>query len=75
MPINLLDDSLIVDVYYEQSDSEFNDNICLHFWESCPEEEKVFLAGETNLYLTPDQARKLAEALLQAASASENNHL
>lgn len=71
MSLCLLDDTLSVDVYFEPSDTEFSDNICLYFVESCPEDEKVFLADETNLFLTPDQARELARMLLQAADASE----
>lgn len=74
MSLYLLDDSLSVDVYYEPSDNQFSDNICIHFCESCPEEEKVFMADEVNLYLTPDQAREFAEFLLAAADASEKNH-
>lgn len=74
MPLYLLDDSLSVDVYYEKCDDQFSDNICIHFWESCPEEEKVFLAEETHLFLTPDQARQLAEMLLRAANTSDQNH-
>ncbi len=74
MSLYLLDDSLSVDVYYEQCDDQFSDNICIHFVESCPEDEKVFLGDETNIYLTPDQARWLAEMLLAAASSSDKNH-
>jgi len=73
MSLCLLDDSLSVDVYYEPSDTEFSDNICLYFVESCPEDEKVFLADETNLFLTPEQARELAKMLLQAADASQRD--
>lgn len=73
MTLHLLDDSLSVDVFYEPSDDQFNDNICVHVCESCPEEEKVFIADEVNLYLTPEQARRLAAILLEAADASDGN--
>lgn len=73
MTLYLLDDSLSVDVYYEPSDNQFSDNVCVHICESCPEEEKVFIADEVNLYLTPDQARRFAEILLEAATTSEQN--
>ncbi len=73
MTLHLLDDSLSVDVFYEPSDNQFNDNICVHICESCPEEEKVFIADEVNLYLTPEQARRLAEILLEASNASLSN--
>jgi len=70
MVINLLDDTLSVDVYYDQADCEYEDNICLSILEDCPDEEKVFRAGQTNLYLTRDQARQLGQALLAAAEES-----
>jgi hypothetical protein len=70
MLIHLLDDSVTVNVYYECNDSEFEDNICVSFREDCPAEEKIFLADETNIYLTREQALKLASALLQAAEKS-----
>lgn len=75
MTLYLLDDSLSVDAFYEPSDNQFSDNICIHFLESCLEEEKIFLGDETNIYLTPDQARELAQMLLAAADASDKNHL
>ena len=70
MVISLLDDTLSVDVYYDQADCEYEDNICLSILEDCPDEEKVFRAGQTNLYLTRDQARQLGWALLSAAEES-----
>lgn len=70
MAILLLDDSLKVEICYEDNDSEFEDNICIIFTEDCPREEKIFLADETNIYLTIQQARDLAEALNKAASHS-----
>ncbi len=71
MAVYLLDDSLKVDVYYDQKDCEFEDNICLSVFEECPEEEKLFRAGQTNLYLTSEQARLLGQALIEAAAKSE----
>jgi hypothetical protein len=68
--IYLLDRSLKVDVYYEPEDRNFNDNICISFCEECPDYEKIFVADETNIYLTSEQARQLAEALLQATFES-----
>jgi hypothetical protein len=66
MSIYLLDNSLKVDVYYDPSDSEFKDNICICFIEECPEDERLFLAGESNIYLTPDEACQFAQALIKA---------
>lgn len=66
MAIVLLDGTMKVEVFFDDSDNEFDDNICLSFVEDCPDDEKVFWAGETNLYLTPQQACQLAEALQRA---------
>jgi hypothetical protein len=71
MTISLLDDSLKVDIFFEVSDCEFGDNLCIQITENCPDDEKVFRADETNLYLTTQQARHLADALLKAAQESE----
>lgn len=73
MTVYLLDDSLKVDVYFDESDREYEDNICLSVFEDCPEEEKLFRVGQTNLYLTCEQARQLGEALLKAAASSQKS--
>lgn len=57
--ITLLDGSLKVAVYYEEADRHFDDSICLCFKEDCPEEEKIFKADETSIYLTPEQVALL----------------
>ena len=72
MSIFLLDDSLKVDVFFEPGDNEFADNICIMVDEDCPEDEKIFRADETNIFLTPLQARQLAQALLDAAAESSD---
>ena len=68
--IYLLDRSLKVDVYFEPEDRDFKDNICVSWCEDCPDYEKIFLADETNIYLSKEQALRLAEALMQAVSES-----
>jgi len=68
--LSLLDKSLEVSIYFEPSDSEYDDNICICFEEFCQEEEKIFKAGETNIFLTPDQANQLALALIAASKQS-----
>jgi len=73
MSLNILDDTLNIDVFYEEHDRAFCDNICIRFWESCPDEERLFLHDETNIYLTPEQACALARLLLEAAGRSEQN--
>ena len=68
--IYLLDRSLKVDVYFEPEDRDFNDNICVSMVEDCSDCEKIFVADETNIYLSPEQALQLAKALMQAVSDS-----
>ena len=70
MAIYLLDNSLKIEISYEESESEYDDNICFQIIEDCPEEEKVFRHDETNLYLTAEQANALARLLDSAAQAS-----
>ncbi len=71
MEINLLGGELIVNICYENSDKEFDDNICLSLKEPCLDDTRIFRAAETNLYITPQEARELAEMLLKAAEASD----
>ncbi len=73
MPINLLENTLKIDVFYECDDHKHDDNICVSIVETCPPGEKLFRVGETNIFLTPDQARELGEALLTAAQHSEDD--
>ena len=73
MAIYLLDNSLKVDVFFDPTDSEFEDNICISFVEECPEDEKLFLAGESNIYLTPEQACLFAEAITKAVKDSRRS--
>jgi hypothetical protein len=73
-PILLLDESLKIEVFYACEDADLADNICLKVSEDCAEEEKVFRHEESHLYLTPSQARALAEALLAAVEKSGVDH-
>ncbi len=73
MPIYLLDHSLQIDIFYDRIDCEYEDNICLSIIESCPDDERVFRYDELNLYISPGEARQLAEALLKAADESCHN--
>ena len=70
IPILLLDESLQIEIYFENADSDLEDNICMKIVESCPEEEKVFRHDESHLYLTHEQALALADALLKAVEKS-----
>jgi hypothetical protein len=56
MPVSLLENSLKVDIFFEESDQDFEDDICISIREDCPDEEKIFRADETNIFVTPDQA-------------------
>lgn len=67
MFVFLLDNSLKVEVYCDEMDSEFEDNICVSFVETCPDDEKIFRAGETNIYLTSKQAEQFGNLLVRAA--------
>ncbi|PKO06054.1 MAG: hypothetical protein CVU41_08045 [Chloroflexi bacterium HGW-Chloroflexi-3] len=71
MEIKLLGGELIVNICFENSDKEFDDNICLSFFEPCLDDTRIFRASETNLYITPQEARELAGILLKAAEASD----
>ena len=70
MTITLLDGSLQLEIFYDSQDSQFEDHICLKILEDCPEDEKIFYAGETNIYLTAKQAKKISDALIKAVDQS-----
>jgi len=72
MAIELMNGSLLVDVFYDKRDIQYEDNICLCIKEHSPEDEKVFYANETNLLITSDEARELSKLLMEAADQS--NH-
>ena len=73
MSIYLLDGTLQFEIFYECEDQDLEDNICISIIERCVPEERLLCAGETNLFLTPGEARQLGEALIQAAQHSEND--
>ncbi len=70
MAIELLNGSLKIDIFFDKNDKEYDDNICLCLKEYGPEDEKILYAGETDLFITADEARKLAEMLIEAAESS-----
>lgn len=70
-PIYLLDDSLEVEIFFSKEDCDLADNICMKVTESCLEDEKVFKHDETHIFLTREQGRDLANALLAAIDQSE----
>jgi hypothetical protein len=70
MMIHLLDDSLQVKIFYDTSDRAYADNICVRIKENCPAEERLLRGQETNIFITPQQACQLAQALSKAAKCS-----
>jgi hypothetical protein len=74
MAIYLLDNSLKVEIYYDEMDESYGDNICISMTEECPDEEKLFRADQTNIYLTPEEACQLAKMLQTAAAHSLSDH-
>ncbi len=71
MTFYLLDGTLQIDIFFECEDHDLEDNICLSIIERCPPEERLLRAGETHIYLTPDEARALGQALLDVSKNSE----
>ncbi len=71
MAIHLLDDSLEIEIFIDQADAEFADDVCVRVIETCPEEEKIFYAGETNIYLTREQARQIVAEFQKVLEAAE----
>jgi len=72
MAIELLNGSLKIEVFYEKTDKVYDDNICVCIREYGPEDEKVLYAGETNLFINAEEARKLAAMLNEAAEKSSH---
>ena len=70
MTFHLLDETLQIDIFYECEDEDLEDNVCISIVEQCPPEERLLRVGETHIYLTPDEARILGEALVAAANHS-----
>ena len=70
MTIYLLDNTLQIDIFYDCDNHDLEDHICVAVIERCPPQERLLRAGETHIFLTPAQARQLAEALLAAAHNS-----
>lgn len=71
MAVKILDGSIIFEAFIDHEDAEFEDDVCLRFTETCPEEEKVFYGGENNLYVTREQARKIAVEILKALDETD----
>ncbi len=72
MAIKLLNGSLKIEIFFDTKDREYEDNICVCVRESGPGDEKILYAGETNIFINAEQARKLAEMLSTAADHSSH---
>lgn len=70
MTIFLLDDTLEINIFFECADHDLEDNICVTIIERCDPAERLLCAGQTNIFLTSNQARELGTALLNAADSS-----
>ena len=73
--ISLLDDSLKLKIYYDETDSDFEDDICLCFEEDCPDEERLLRADEVSIYITPEQAALIILGLSRAVEAARQRKL
>ena len=72
MAIKILNGSMIIEIFFDKQDHEYEDNICVCIKESGPDDEKIMYAHETNVFLTPEQARELAQMLNNAADQSSH---
>lgn len=72
MAIYLIDNTLKIDICFDEDDCEYTDNICLQVIEECPANEKLFIHDETNVYVTPAEAQALIDALQRALENSRD---
>jgi hypothetical protein len=73
MTIYLLDKTLQIDIFYDCEDKDLEDNICVSIIERCAPQERLLQAGETHIFLTPEQAQEVALALMEAIAHSKTN--
>ncbi len=72
MSVLLHDDNLRVTVYFDRSTPRF-DSICLYLEETCAPGGKLLQDSEVGIYLTPGQARALADELLAALDERQSH--
>jgi hypothetical protein len=72
MAIEILNGSMKIEIFYDRQDRDYEDNICVCIKEAGPEDEKIMYANETNMFITADQARRLADMLLKSADQSDH---
>lgn len=66
MAVDFMNGTMRFEAFIDKDDEGFDDDVCLRFTEDCLEDEKMFYGGENNLYVTRDEARKIAETILEA---------
>jgi hypothetical protein len=69
--LTLCNGQLTLDVDFEPSDEDFDDNIFIRLNEDCPPEWKLLAHEGSSFGMTSGDARKLAQALLQAADQND----
>ena len=73
MTIYLLDNTLQIEIFHDCEYKDLEDDICVSIIERCPPQERLLQAGETHIFITPDQAQQLGLALLEAVGHSKAN--
>lgn len=69
--LSVFHEQILLNVEFEISEERFEDNILFSFAENCPPEMKQLNADEISFGLTSEQARTLAQALLDAAEKND----
>lgn len=69
-----VDENISIEVYFDPADREegYQDDIRLYLIEAGLKEKRIFKADRTGFLLTAKQAKQLAAALQEAATASNN---
>ncbi len=66
MTIPLLNNCMQVEIFYETEDRQFSDNICIRIRETCPNEERLMLAEESNIFITPRRSHNPCQCLVES---------
>jgi hypothetical protein len=69
-----VDENISIEVYFDPADREegYQDDIRLYLIEAGPKDKRIFKSDRTGFLLTAKQAKQLAAALQEAATASNN---
>jgi hypothetical protein len=69
--ITLLDGEMKIRVFFEIPEEDYKDNVHLSLSEDCPEERALLRGDEVAFSMTSQEARKLAQRLVQAADQND----